>query len=352
MQLRPGQQIYKYRLKRLIGEGSFGQVWLTDDEIVNGEYAVKILKPDFDISAFFREARIGHQFDHDNVVQVHHADYWEKDQIKYPIIAMDYMPKGSVTNLANPASFIKLPKVIQLGRDILNGLGYLHSLNLLHCDIKPGNVLIGSREQGMISDYGIVEPIQNSILLDRDFMYFFHISPEELNRVPITVKTDIFQVGLTLFRMLVGLESLKQKYCKLGREAYLQAIINGSLISRVDFPPYVPNRFCRIILKAVNPDLTKRYSSALEMRRELEKLNYSGYWTVNEKGIFVGYKGNFIYNFEKERISRTRCNIVALKYNTATKQSMRCRKFCHKNLTNSEADREISKFMKSIVMKT
>lgn len=348
MQFRPGQQLYKYQLKRFVGEGNFGQVWLAEDQSVRREYAIKILKPDVRIPDFLREASTGHQLNHDNVVRVHYADFVKVSTGGYPIIVMDYMSNGSIIQLANPSSFLELPIVIKLGRDILNGLGYLHTSSFVHLDIKPGNVLIGPREQGVISDYGIAEPTQNGISWTSTPMYVFHMAPEVLKLGPVTVHTDIFQVGLTLFRMLVGLGWLKQRFGELGEKDYSQAIIDGELISRSDFPVYVPNALRRIILKAIDPDPTKRFSSALEMRRELEKLNYPGHWTIADNGDFVGINGKYRYYFKKEKISRTRYNVVARKFHTTSELDTRCRQFCHSNLTNSEATKKINKFIKAV----
>ena len=349
MQFYPGQQFYKYQLKSPIGEGSFGQVWLADDQSVGCEYAIKILKPEVNISNFFREAQVGHQFKHTNVVRVHYADIVRHDQTYYPILVMDYMANGSVTHLANPSSYLKLPQVIQLGRDILSGLGYLHDSNLVHRDIKPANVLVGAGGQGMINDYGITGQLQNGALSGPTPVYTLHVAPEVLTQNPFTVQTDIYQVGLTLFRMLVGLDWLRRKHTHLDENAYRKAVIDGNLISRSDFPAYVPNGLRRIILKAVDSDLTNRFSSALEMRRKLEKLEYPGYWTVTENGDYVGYNRNYMYSFEKKKIARTRYDIVALRRHNISQRITCCTKFCGSNLTNSNANKGCDKFVRAVV---
>lgn len=351
MQFYPGQQFYKYHLKRRIGEGNSSQVWLADDQSVGCEYAIKILNPEVNISDFFREAQIGHQLNHSNVVRVHYADIILHNARPYSILVMDYMANGPVTHLANPLSFLELPQVIKLGRDILCGLGYLHDFSLVHRDIKPGNVLIGPRDQGMINDYGLARQFQYGTLSGPTPMYAFHFAPEVLNQKSFTVQTDIYQVGLTLFRMLVGLGWLRQKFDRLGKEGYFRAIIDGDLISKSDFPAYVPNRLGRIILKAVDSDLSKRYSSALEMRRELEKLEYPGYWTVTDNGDYVGYNGNYRYSFEKKKIAGTRYDIVACKRHINSNSIKNCRRFCDSNLTNSKAKKGCDKFVRAVVEK-
>ena len=147
-QLLPGTQLYKYRLRHRIGGGSFGKVWLAEDQAVGHEYAIKILKPGMPVHHRLREAHIGHVLDHNNVVRVHQADVTRLGQHDYVIIAMDYMPNGPVTTLANPSLYLPLPEIIRVGQDILRGLEYLHGHDFFHNDVKPENVLIGPEGQG------------------------------------------------------------------------------------------------------------------------------------------------------------------------------------------------------------
>lgn len=122
LQLLPGVQLYKYTLRHRIGSGFFGDVWLAKDQAVDREYAIKILHPHQSIYQRFREARIGHALRHDNVVRVHQADMASLGKEKFVIIAMEYMPDGPITKLANPSDFLPLTDVIRLGKDILRGL--------------------------------------------------------------------------------------------------------------------------------------------------------------------------------------------------------------------------------------
>lgn len=348
-QLLPGMQLYKYQLYSRIGGGSFGEVWLAEDQAVGHKFAIKILKPNTPIHQRLREAHIGHVLDHNNVVRVHQADVTAVGQHDYVIIAMDYMPKGPITKLANPSLYIPLPDVIRLGIDVLRGLDYLHGHDFFHNDVKPENVLIGEHDQGMLTDYGIVGVTLNGAPVPPPNFYRIHAAPEVLNANAITAQTDVFQTGLTLFRMLVGLDMLRQKFNTLGEQAYYRALSDSDLISPSDFPAYVPSRLRRIILKAIHSDLNERYQSALDMRRDLEKLNYPGFWTVHPNGEFVGYNGAYSYRYEQNKKAGNRYDVIALKRNKKTGHETRCAKHCHSNVTNAVAKREIAKFVKSVV---
>ena len=80
-----------------------------------------------------------------------------------------------------------------------------------------------------------------------------------------------------MFRMLTGLDSLRHKFDELGEHDYYEVVSGLGLLNTVDFPGYVPSRLRRIVHGASHVDANRRYSSALAMRRELEKLHYPGF---------------------------------------------------------------------------
>lgn len=332
-----------------IGGGSFGEVWLAEDQAIGHQYAIKILKQGTPIHQRLREAHIGHVLDHNNVVRVHQADVTRLGQQDYVIIAMDYMPKGPVTRLANPSLYLPLPKVLKFGKDILRGLEYLHSHGFIHNDVKPENVLIGPQGQGMLTDYGIVGVTQDGAPVPPPTFYKIHAAPEVITDNSITSQTDVFQTGLTLFRMLIGLDTLQHRFDDLGESGYYCALAKDDFISASDFPAYVPSQLRRIVQKAVHPNLSERYSSALEMRRALEKLHYPGYWTVEANGDFVGYNGACVYRFEQMKQVENRYNVVTLRRRSSTGRETRFTKYCMSGVSNSRAKKGIARFVKAVV---
>lgn len=347
--LLPGMQVYKYMLKHRIGTGNFGEVWLATDNAVGHDYAIKILRPGIPVNERLREAHIGHSLAHNNLVRVHQADVVNIGGHDLVIIAMDYLPDGSITKLANPSGYIPLPEVIRIGTDILRGLEYLHGQNFFHNDVKPENVLVGSGRQGMLGDYGIVGISADGSPVPPPNSYKIHCAPEVVNNVGITAQTDIFQAGMTLFRMLVGLGTLRDKFNKLGEIQYYQAICDAKLITASDFPAYVPNRLKRIVLKALSPDVADRYVSALDMRRDLEKLNYPGHWTIAPSGAFVGHSRNHEFRFEHQKAAGGKFDVVAFKKSKATQRETRIGKHCSSGLTSLQSTKQIERFVKAVV---
>jgi|GEM_PF-859147 len=336
----------KYRWVRPIGRGSFGEVWLAQDQAVNHEYAVKILNAGIGIDQRLQEAQVGHAFTHNNLVRVHQADVATDGKV---VIAMDYLSDGAITTLANPAGFLPLPIAIRSMIDVLQGLEHLHINKFFHNDVKPQNILRGPQGEAKLADYGIVGVSPTGAPVMPSSWYVLHAAPETAAGNGIEARTDIFQSGLTMFRLLTGLGSLEAKFTSLGRVAYEAALAGGTLISRRDFPPFIPNSICRAVLSAIEPDPAKRFQSALAMRRALEKLSFAGHWTVDATGQLIGSDARHSFRFEHLAASGRHAAFAAFKTNRQSGRETRISQFTQKNLTNAEACKLELAFFKSVV---
>jgi len=345
----PGTQLYKYNLLNCIGQGSFGQVWHAVDSALNREYAIKILKPGLTIDQRLREGRIGHSLAHNNLVKIHQADIVQNQTEDLVILAMDYLPNGSAERLANPAGFLPLPDVLRIGRDILQGLDYLHANCFFHNDIKPGNILLGPNRQGILSDYGITAVSANGGPVVAPGAYLLHRAPEVIQNGNVAVSTDIFQVGMTLFRLLVGLSTLSAKRDAMGSTAYDTACLNGTLISKSDFPNHIPASVRRVILKATHPDPAKRFRSSLDMRRQLEGLNFRGFWSIDSIGQEYGQCNQYRYIYSVTHDQAGLNSVSCRRTNLKSGRSQRILQFCKTGLSDKQARQKISEFKVHVV---
>lgn len=347
--LVPGLTLYKYRLISKIGAGSFGEVWLAHDLAVQREYAVKILQPGVSVDQRLREAQIGNRLEHNNLVYVHQADVLPVAGDHAVILAMDYQSNGSVETLANPAGYLPLPAVLRIARDILQGLEYLHARSFYHNDIKPGNILLGPQQQAMLSDYGITGVSSNGAPVAAPDAYVLHRAPEVVATGNIGVGSDIFQVGMTLARLLIHLDYLRAIRASIGSAQYDQDIASGKLLKQKDFGPHIPAAVRRVILKAVHPDPAQRYSSALEMRRALEKLDYPGHWTVDAAGKEIGKCGIYEFSHAVSPVGGGKFDVTCSKCNVVSGNTQRVTQFCKRGLTQKEAEKIVEDFKQFVV---
>lgn len=334
--------INKYRLIERLGAGNFGEVFLAHDEAVKSDYAVKILMNSVNITEDLKEAIVGHKLKHKNLVHIYQADVSCEGKI---VIAMEYLRQGTITKYVNARRFMPLKSVLKLSQEILKGLEYLHGKGILHNDIKPDNILLGDDGEAKLSDYGVAVPLDHGT---PSKFYSLHISPEALEGKNIDVRTDIYQFGLTMFRLLTGADTLSDKCNKLGEEGYKEAVLKGTLITKADFPAFIPNSVRRIILKAIHSAPDERFQTALEMRRELEKLSFPGEWTVDDKEKFWGEDSRNKYDFEETEVEGL-FQFAAFKTNKASGKRTKIHKFTKKDMKKKEYTKLKDKFMGDVV---
>lgn len=284
--------LYKYRLQKRIGKGHFGEVWLAEDVAIARKVAIKVLDGSMaPVAEVLKEAQVGNRLAHQNVVKVHNADVIDFSGTRLVVIAMDYLPSGSVMQLGNAANFVIAPNAIAATIDVLRGLEYLHDGHLFHNDIKPSNILIGARGEALLTDYGISCPSPNLVPAVAPAAYVLHRAPETLVTNSISVTTDIYQTGLTLFRLLNGFGLIREQKARLGDAEFESQKAKGNVPADEDFQPFIGNGLRKIIKKATAPNPVERFQSALEMRRALEKIHFFGHWDADSSGQLVGHIG-------------------------------------------------------------
>lgn len=297
-----GDQLYKYQLKQHIGGGHFGQVWLAHDLTLAKDVAVKILDEGMaPVAEHLNEAKVGNRLEHANVVHVHYADVVGTPSGSVVVIAMDFHPNGCATSQLNPSNFLPITNAVQITIDILRGLEYLHESGLYHNDIKPSNILIGPKGEGILTDYGISCSSPGLKPAKAPKVYILHGAPETTKNGNITLCTDLYQVGLTLFRMINGVGTIQEIRNSLGGARFEELKAKGKIPRKEDYLPFIPASISRIIAKATKADSGERYQSALEMRRTLEAISLQGYWTTDAKGEYVGVAGNQTFWFETQK---------------------------------------------------
>ncbi len=349
MTFTPGAQLYKYILKQKIGGGNFGEVWLAHDATLSTDVAVKLLDERMaPATVILKEAQVGNRLNHQNVVKIHYADVVNVGGSRVVVIAMDHHANGSIVGQVNPGNFIAAPRAVSLAIDILRGLEYLHEQSLFHNDIKPSNILLGSRGEAIITDYGISCVSPGLAPTAAPNAYVLHRAPETTAKNSISVTTDIYQVGLTLYRLLNGIGSIKDLLARVGINEFEKLKTQGKVPPPDGHMPFIIPAIKRVIAKATNPDPALRFQTALEMRRALEKISMYGHWDVKDTGEFFGTLANYTYTFS---ISKSKANyeFSAFKENNGTKRRACVSKFSARGLTERVHHDARKKFMLAVV---
>jgi eukaryotic-like serine/threonine-protein kinase len=347
--LTPGTRLYKYDLIRRVGNGYFGAVWLATDTTVDRQVAVKILDESMAPAAsVLEEARVGNKLEHSNVVKIHYADVVDHAGENLVIIAMEYLPRGSVQSLLNGAGFIPSPRAIAITIDVLKGLEYLHEQRILHNDIKPSNILLGNDGHYLLTDYGISCVVHGASPVPAPASYILHRAPETGTTNKISSRSDIYQVGMTLFRLSNGTDILDQRRQALGHGQFEAMKASGNMPSDADYGDFVDPRIKRVIQNATMPNPSDRYLSALQMRRALERIVVQGYWDVDQNGRYIGSAGHNRYSYDETSQGRTH-SLIAFKQNVNSGLKRRLTAHCHASLSANELSKMKRKFMRAVV---
>ena len=163
MENRVGQQLGNYRLIQLLGAGGFAEVYLGEHIHLQTQSAIKLLHTQLaneDVEHFRNEARTLARLVHPNIVRV--FDFGIEGRMPY--LVMDYAPNGTLRQRHPRGTIVPLPTIVSYVKQIADALQYAHDEKFIHRDIKPENMLIGRRNEILLSDFGIAIVAQSSRL--------------------------------------------------------------------------------------------------------------------------------------------------------------------------------------------
>lgn len=256
-------------------EGRNSEVYRAFDPQLEAEVAVKrVRKAAFeDVALYYGEARKLYDARHPNVVDVRVACQDEE----YIYLAMPIYDGGSLHSIGRAA---RLPNrdVIHFGLDMLQGLHHVHSRRLVHFDVKPSNVLVDVSGKAALSDFGLAKHLRPDGLAQVDQLYFLHWPPEYMIAQDLSQAADIYQAGLTLYRLLVGVESLERQSAGRSETEVRAAIQSGTFPDRSVFPLHVPGSLRRVVRTALLVDPGERYATVLDMIASLAAVNQQLDW--------------------------------------------------------------------------
>ena len=167
-----------FDFKKRLGSGYFGEVWLAVDTGLNYECALKCIPPDKVINKdnFYQEAQVLKAAEHPNIIKVTETGELNDKRI---YVVMEYLKHGSIED-ESAGAYVHLSRARRLMVDILRGLEYAHSKNIIHRDIKPANILVGNSGEGVLSDFGLA--FQDIATVDltavKQYQYLLHLGPE------------------------------------------------------------------------------------------------------------------------------------------------------------------------------
>jgi serine/threonine protein kinase len=280
-----------YTLLKLLARGGMGEIYLARTQGSNGfekYYAVKKLLKKFtndnDVGArFIDEAKLGARLQHPNIVQVYDLGRFH-DELYMATEFVDGFDLRRVLRFCHEKKKrIPLDIALFIVREILSGLAYAHrqvdaeghSINLIHRDISPQNVLVSFEGEVKIIDFGLAKSTQRSQETQANVLLgnFGYMSPEQARGHPLDVRTDIYSAGIVLFELVTG----TKRFVEENPLRLLEMVARPTPIVPSDKVPGSPKTIDKIYSKATSPNKEERFESAEAFRDDvtaaLHKIN-------------------------------------------------------------------------------
>lgn len=251
-----GQNLGNYRLVRLLGSGGFAEVYLGEHLRLGTPAAIKILYAHIkgsEANDFLAEARTIARLDHPSIVRI--LDYDVQDGT--PFFVMAYAPNGNLRIRHPKESRLPLPLINNYLQQVAEALQYAHDRKIIHRDIKPENMLVGARNEILLSDFGLALIEQSSRMQSTQAILgtALYMSPEQLQGKP-RLASDQYSLGIVVYEWLCGERPFHGTFMELYSQHI--SVQPPSLRTRLlNLPPAIED----VVMTALAKDPNQRFAN-------------------------------------------------------------------------------------------
>ncbi|MBV9688706.1 MAG: serine/threonine protein kinase [Ktedonobacteraceae bacterium] len=262
-----GQQMGNYRLIRLLGRGGFAEVYLAEHLHLDTQAAIKVLHTalveDDEIASFRAEARIVAHLLHPHIVQV--LEFGVENSL--PFLVMRYAPGGSLRRLYPRGSRVPLATLTGYVKQAASALQYAHDQRLIHRDVKPENMLIGSNQELLLSDFGMALVMQSSRQSDPQKIAgtATYMAPEQFQG-NASAASDQYALGVVVYEWLCGRVPFKGSFSEIAS----QHLFTAPPPLREQLPA-IPAVLEQVVLKGLAKEASQRFASVSEFASAFEQ---------------------------------------------------------------------------------
>jgi serine/threonine protein kinase len=267
----PPEAVGKYPVLRELGRGATSKVYLARDPFANRDVAIKVFQFDKKANAheermlhkaFVAEAALAGKLNHPHIVDIFDAVV-EPDR---SYLVMEYVAGTTLDAFAVPERLLPVGKVVEIVFKCIRALEYACRHGIIHRDIKPGNILLSESGETKVSDFGA--SFQQKMLDTTQITGIgspAYMSPEQIRMETVTHQTDIYSLGVTMYRLLTG----RLPFAAATQAALTYAILNTEPPRPAQLRADVPGLLDAVVMKAMEKDPAARYPSWLEFGKDL-----------------------------------------------------------------------------------
>ncbi|HTD53071.1 MAG TPA: protein kinase, partial [Thermoanaerobaculia bacterium] len=264
---------HRYKVIRLLGVGGMGSVYRVHDRELDRDVGLKLIRSDIADNAstlerFKREIQLSSTITHKNVLRVY--DLGEADGIKF--LTMRYVDGEDLSHILKREGKLPVDRVVNLFRQICEGLGAAHEQGVIHRDLKPQNVMVDCNDKVFVMDFGLAKSLEQSGLTQAGAIVGtpYYMSPEQVKGEATEARSDIFSLGVILYEMATG----ELPYTGVTPyEVMVQRTLKPPRPPE-QINPEIPQYLRRVIERclSINPEL--RYSTTAEILQDINDATF------------------------------------------------------------------------------
>ena len=268
------ETIGKYPVQREIGSGATSRVYLARDPFADRDVAIKVLLPGkgadpeterMQHKSFMTEASLAGKLNHPHIVDIYDAVI----EAERSYLVMEYVPGVTLESHSSVTNLLPVGKVVEIIFKCIRALEYAHNHGIIHRDIKPGNILLSKDGETKVSDFGAA--FQQRHGLETSQMTGVgspaYMSPEQIRMEKLNQQTDIYSLGVTMFRLLTG----RLPFEATSYAGLTHAVLNTTPPLPSTLRPTLPPLLDQIVARAIAKDPAERYKSWLAFGKDLSQ---------------------------------------------------------------------------------
>jgi hypothetical protein len=282
----PPTKLGGYRIRRELGRGGMGVVYEAEDEALGRLVALKTLKPVLAAAPqvrerFLREARAQAAVEHPNVVPIFHIG--EDDGVPYAV--MPLLHGETLQTRLDRKGRLSAEEVIRIGRDVAAGLEAAHAKALIHRDLKPANIWLDADSgRALVLDFGLAVPSDGTVPTDPSAGTPTYMSPEQARGEPLDHRTDLFALGVVLYRATTG----RPAFVGSTLSTVLTAVAEHHPDPPAVVNPSVPPRLSALILQLLAKSPADRPATAQHVVAQLDRMGAPALHPTRRKWVIGG----------------------------------------------------------------
>lgn len=269
----------RYKLIEQIGAGGMAVLYKAEDLELGRTVAVKVLRPSLVgdpefLVRFKREARAAANLSHPNIVTVHDVG---QDGPNTHYIVMEYVPGQNLKQMIRAQGAFEVDTALATVIEVCKGVGYAHRAGLIHCDLKPQNILVTPDNRIKVTDFGIARAFSAAQADSQEIEEVVwgsphYFAPEQAAGEPPTPASDVYSIGVIMFELLTG----ELPFSGDNYEELAIAHLKQEPPSILAYNPALPQELDRIIQKVLAKEPAARYRTADQLGRILQKYREQG----------------------------------------------------------------------------